>query len=136
MSREPVVSAPEAMEVLNRAGEVLTGSLALEETLSAVVGLIVPRLADWAAVLMTGEDGVEREISSRHPDPEVEEAIMAIRRRRRDTGGSESLQVQHSGEPILVSDVLTVASRAPWTASRRGPTCSCRCARAAACSAR
>jgi PAS domain S-box-containing protein len=108
MSREPVVSAPEAMEVLNRAGEVLTGSLALEETLSAVVGLIVPRLADWAAVLMTGEDGVEREISSRHPDPEVEEAIMAIRRRRRDTGGSESLQVQHSGEPILVSDVLTV----------------------------
>jgi PAS domain S-box-containing protein len=111
MSRRPVVSAREAMAVLNRAGEVLTGSLALEETLQAVVGLIVPRIADWAAILMAGDDGGEREFSSVHPDPEVEQAIMAIRRRRRDTGGSESLQVQQSGEPILVSDVTTVPDR-------------------------
>src|SRR3954447_14306179 len=103
MGSQPVVSAREAMEVLNRAGEVLTGSLALEETLSAVVGLIVPRLADWAAVLMTGEDGVEREISSRHPDPEVEEAIMAIRRRRRDAGGAGRLQAHPTGESVLLS---------------------------------
>jgi PAS domain S-box-containing protein len=109
MGSKPVVSAREAMEVLNRAGEVLTGSLALEETLSAVVGLIVPRLADWAAILMLGEDGGEREFSSRHPDPEVEAAIMAIRRRRRDTGGSESLEVLRTGKPILATDASAPA---------------------------
>ncbi|HEY7074557.1 MAG TPA: SpoIIE family protein phosphatase [Solirubrobacteraceae bacterium] len=114
MSRPPVVSATEGMEVLNRAGEVLTGSLALEETLSTVAGLIVPRLADWAAILMVAEDGSEREFSSRHPDAEVEAAIMAIRRRRRDTGGSESIQVQQTGKPILATD----ASAPPDDVSR------------------
>jgi PAS domain S-box-containing protein len=106
MGSEQVVSPGEALELLNRAGEVLTGSLAVEETLAAVMRLIVPRLADWSAVLVVGEDGEEREITSGHPDPEVEAAIVAVRRRRRrETGGSESLEVLYSGEPILVGDV-------------------------------
>jgi PAS domain S-box-containing protein len=101
-----VVSAREAVEILTRAGEVLTGSLAVEETLATVVRLVVPRLADWAAVLVVGEDGREREITSGHPDPEVEALLVEIRRRRRhETGGSESLEVLRSGRPILAADV-------------------------------
>jgi PAS domain S-box-containing protein len=102
----PVVSAREAVEILNRAGEVLTGSLAVDETLATVVRLVVPRLADWSAVLVVGEDGSEREITSGYPDPEVEALLVEIRRRRRqETGGSESLEVLRSGEPIFVPDV-------------------------------
>jgi PAS domain S-box-containing protein len=106
MGSAPVVSAREALELLNRAGEVLTGSLAVEETLAAVVRLIVPRMADWSAVLIVDQDGIEREITSGHPDAEIEATLVAIRRRRRrETGGSESLAVVRTGEPILATDV-------------------------------
>jgi PAS domain S-box-containing protein len=102
----PVVSPHEALEVLNRAGEVLSGSLVMDETLAGVVGLIVPRLADWAALLVVDDDGSEREITSGHPDPEIEALLVEIRRRRRrETGGSESLEVLRSGRSILVSNV-------------------------------
>jgi PAS domain S-box-containing protein len=102
----PVVSAREALEVLNRAGAMLTGSLAYEETLRRVVGLVVPAVADWCAVLVLREDGTEREITSGHPDPEVEATLLEIRRRRRsETGGSESLAVLRGGQPLLAHDV-------------------------------
>jgi PAS domain S-box-containing protein len=111
MGSQPVVSAREALELLNRAGEVLTGSLAVEETLAAVVRLIAPRMADWSAVLIVDDDGTEREITSGHPDAEIEAALVSVRRRRRrETGGSESLAVLHSGEPILASDVTAALS--------------------------
>src|SRR4051794_14203163 len=38
----PAVSARQAVEILNKAGAVLTGSLAYEETLRLVVELVVP----------------------------------------------------------------------------------------------
>jgi GAF domain-containing protein len=105
--RPPAISAREALEVLTRAGAVLTGSLAFEETLRNGVQLAVPAIADWAAVLVMRDDGSEREITSHHPDPEVEGMLLNIRRRRRQRpgGGSESLQVLHSGEPVLATDV-------------------------------
>jgi len=92
--------------VLTRAGATLTGSLALEETLRIGVQLVVPAIADWAAVLILDEDGSEREITSRHSDPEIEAVLLDIRRRRRgEAGGSESLEVLKSGEPLLAHDV-------------------------------
>jgi PAS domain S-box-containing protein len=102
----PAVSARQALETLNRAGGVLTGSLALEETLRRVAALVVPDIADWCAVLVLQDDGTEYEITSEHPDAEVERTLREIRRRRRRrTGGSESLAVQASGEPILATDI-------------------------------
>src|SRR3954464_5730403 len=103
----PVVSAPAALEFLTRAGMVLAGSLDYEQTLGHVIDLVVPEIADWCGVYIEdGGDGREREITSRHADPELEEMIVEIRRRRRDgEGGSESLQVLRTGESILASDV-------------------------------
>jgi PAS domain S-box-containing protein len=102
----PVVSARQAVEILNRAGGVLTGSLAYEETLRRVVELVVPDVADWCAVLVIGEDGSERDITSGHPDPEVEAMLLEIRRRRRRAqGASESLEVLGTRRSILASDV-------------------------------
>jgi PAS domain S-box-containing protein len=106
----PGIPTHVALDLLNRAGTVLTGSMALDETLGHVVRLAVPAIADWCAVLLVGEDGSEQEITSGHPDPEVEATLLAIRRRRRRvTGGSESLEVLRSGQSILASDVTGVS---------------------------
>ena len=100
------VTPREAFEFLSRAGMVLAGSLDLEETLARVVDLVVPEVADWCGILLVAEDGAEREITSRHPDAELEDLIVAMRRRRRtNPETSESLRVIASGESILAADV-------------------------------
>ena len=105
----PAVSAHQALETLNRAGAVLTGSLAYEQTLRHVAELVVPEVADWCAVLVVGADGSEREITSGHADPAVERTLVEIRRRRRQrTGASESLEVLDSGRSILANDVTGI----------------------------
>jgi PAS domain S-box-containing protein len=102
----PVVSAREALEFLTRAGFVLADSLDYEQTLARVVDLVVPQIADWCGVYIADGDGDEREITSRHADPELERMLVDIRRRRREArDGSETLQVLTSGRSILVTDV-------------------------------
>jgi PAS domain S-box-containing protein len=101
----PVVSPLKALEFLNRAGTVLAGSLDFDQTLREVTQLAVPDIADWCAVYVSDEDGGEREITSRHPDPALEALLVEIRRRRRAEGASESVRVQRTLEPVLVSDV-------------------------------
>src|SRR3954468_3732869 len=101
----PVIPAPEALEFLTRAGMVMAGSLDYEQTLAPVIALVVPEIADWCGVYIA-DDGREREITSRHPDPEIEAMLVAVRRRRRDgSGGSESLRVLRTGESILARDI-------------------------------
>jgi anti-anti-sigma factor len=45
-----------AAAMLAAAGQVLTGPCSVEERLTAVTGLLVPDLADWAAVWLRGDD--------------------------------------------------------------------------------
>src|SRR3954465_5222773 len=96
----PLVSAPAALEFLTRAGMVMAGSLDYEQTLAHVIDLVVPEIADWGGVsIAAAAAGGEREIRSRHADPEIEAMLVEVRRRRRDgSGGSDSLQVLRTGE--------------------------------------
>jgi serine phosphatase RsbU (regulator of sigma subunit)/PAS domain-containing protein len=99
----PLVSAARALELIADAGAVLSSSLDYEQTLRQVARLPVPEVADWCAVYL---DGDETEITSEHPDPEVEELILRIRRRRRQIdGASESRRVAETAQPLLASDV-------------------------------
>ena len=100
---------------------VLGASLDLEETLERVVDLVVPDIADWCGILLAGRDGGEREITSRHPDPDLEAMILDMRRRRRaEAEASESLRVMHTGTSILATDVRDVsAPDATPSSSRR-----------------
>jgi GAF domain-containing protein len=101
-----VIPAPEALAFLERAGALLAGSLDLEETLRRVAQLAVPDLADWCGVLIRGDDGDTRELTSGHPDPEQEALLVEMRRRRRERdGASESVRVIETGRPIVVTDV-------------------------------
>src|SRR3954468_22149902 len=92
---------------------VMAGSLDYEQTLAHVIDLVVPEIADWCGVYIADSgDGEEREITSRHADPELEAMLLEIRRRRRDgVGGSESLQVLETGKSILVTDVRGQTAR-------------------------
>jgi GAF domain-containing protein len=107
----PAVFSPDqALRFLADIGVELTGSLDYDQTLRRVARLAVPALADWCAVYIAGEDGEEREITSGHGDPEVEATLRAIRRRRRETGESESQLVAESTEARLATDVRAGAS--------------------------
>src|SRR5690349_2303586 len=103
----PVMAPRDALEFLTRAGAVLAGSLNYEQTLAHVMELVVPEIADWCGVYIAeAGDGREREITSRHADPELERILLEIRRRRReDDGTSESLKVLQTGRSILMTDV-------------------------------
>jgi serine phosphatase RsbU (regulator of sigma subunit)/PAS domain-containing protein len=109
ITRAPVVSAREALEFLIRAGFVLADSLEYEQTLAHVVDLVVPQIADWCGVYIDADadaDGGAREITSRHADPELEQMLVDIRRRRREQqDGSETLQVLRTGRSILATDI-------------------------------
>ena len=107
---DAVLSASQALRFLADAGEVLSSSLDYGQTLRGVAQLAVPELADWCAVFLTDEGGLEDEITSRHPDPELEATLLGIRRRRRDVdGASESRRVARTAEPILAHDVRRAA---------------------------
>src|SRR3954453_17733883 len=94
----PVIAPGDALWFLTRAGTVLASSLDYDETLQSVVQLAVPGFADWCAVYVQDEDGSELELTSVHPDPHIEAALLDIRRRRRERRGeSESVQVIETG---------------------------------------
>jgi PAS domain S-box-containing protein len=99
----PLVSAARALELIADAGAVLSSSLDYEQTLRQVARLPVPEVADWCAVYLE-DDGAE--ITSVHPDAQLEEFILRIRRRRREIeGASESRRVAETAEAVLVPDV-------------------------------
>ena len=104
-----MIAPRDALEFLTRAGAGLADSLNYEQTLAHVVELVVPEIADWCGVYIAeAGDGHEREITSRHADPELERILVEIRRRRREDhgGGSESLKVLQTGRSILATDVV------------------------------
>ena len=62
--------AEERLRFLAEAGTVLAASLDPETTLTGVARLVVPRLADWCAVHLVGEDGRVLQLGVAHADPE------------------------------------------------------------------
>jgi PAS domain S-box-containing protein len=105
-SAGPVVSAEQALEFVAGASALLARSLDYETTLREVARLAVPDVADWCGVLLVDSDDGERELSSGYSDPALEEALLEIRRRRREAeGASESRRVAETGVPILATDV-------------------------------
>ncbi len=104
--RQPVVSASEALRFLHRAGAMLGGSLDFAQTLRRVVQLTVPDIADWCGVYAVDDDGVAREVTSVHPDPQVEAVLVEIRRRRRaGEGVSETLAVMRTQQSRLETEI-------------------------------
>src|SRR3954447_16278468 len=81
---EDVTEAKEAelrQRFLAQAGEVLSSSLDLEQTLQRVAELSVPELADWCGVDVLDERGVSRQVAVAHVDPRKVEFAHQLRER-------------------------------------------------------
>jgi len=99
--------AEEALRFLAEASEVLSSSLDYRETLTSVARLAVPRLADWCAVDMIGEDGSFERLAVAHQDPEkVALAYELQKRYPPDPDASYGLlNVLRTGEPEMLSEI-------------------------------
>ncbi|HKG25255.1 MAG TPA: PAS domain-containing protein [Thermomicrobiales bacterium] len=73
-------------------------------TLAAVAGLVVPRLADWCAIHLVGDDGEIERIALTHGDPSKEalarELVEGYRFKRDAAAGTA--RVRRTGESELV----------------------------------
>jgi PAS domain S-box-containing protein len=97
--------AIDGLQLLAESGRVLSSSLEAEETLQAVAGLTVPRLAEMAVVDVV-EDGEVRRLAASHAD-ERSAALFdraALFPPRLGDGGPQA-QVMESGRPLLVTRV-------------------------------
>src|SRR3954454_7307351 len=102
----PVVDAEAALHFLAEASSVLGGSLNYEDTVQRVANLLVPRIADWAAIDVVEEDGSTRQLTSRMDDPELEAFLLDLRARyRRGADQSQGTQAAlNENRSILVRD--------------------------------
>ncbi len=106
-NRHPVMDPESALGFLAQASGVLAGSLHYEDTLTEVVSMAVPDVADWCAIDIVEPDGSLRQITSTHPDAEQEELLMELRRRyREEKGGTAGAAYSIlTGEATLAEDV-------------------------------
>src|SRR3954467_12352896 len=102
-----VMDPQSALGFLAQASGLLAASLDYERTLSEVARLAVPDVADWCAIDIVHPDGTTRQVTSVHPNPELEAFLLELRRRyRAEKQGSEgTARVIATGEPELVRDV-------------------------------
>jgi PAS domain S-box-containing protein len=107
-----VMDPQSALGFLAQASGLLAASLDYERTLSEVARLAVPDVADWCAIDVVERDGSTRQVTSVHPDPELESFLLELRRRyRAEKQGSEgTARVIATGEAELVPDVRGVAA--------------------------
>ncbi|HEV7846138.1 MAG TPA: GAF domain-containing protein, partial [Thermoleophilaceae bacterium] len=102
-----VMDPQSALGFLAQASGLLARSLDYERTLSEVARLAVPDVADWCGVDIVQADGTTRQVTSVHPNPELEAFLLELRRRyREEKQGSEgTARVIATGEAELVHDV-------------------------------
>jgi PAS domain S-box-containing protein len=91
---------------LEEASRALSASLADESTLSRVVRLCVPLLADYASIDLVASDGEIRRVETAHVDPGMEPLVRETWSRypyRADESQGVP-QVMRSGEPLFVPE--------------------------------
>ncbi|HKJ91894.1 MAG TPA: PAS domain-containing sensor histidine kinase, partial [Longimicrobiales bacterium] len=97
--------AEDTQRFLADASSVLTASLDYEGTLHSMVGLVVPRFADWCVIYIVREGQVHR-VETAHADPEKAEAARALQRYVLDPARPHPVfPVIETGEADLIEDV-------------------------------
>jgi PAS domain S-box-containing protein len=97
----------ESLRFLAQASDVLASSLDPEAALSAVARLAVPRVADWCAVHIPGEEGTVRLVTVVHPDPAKVALAQQLHQRYPPTPETPRgvCHVLQTGESTFVPDV-------------------------------
>jgi PAS domain S-box-containing protein len=95
--------AQRALEIVAKAGRVLSASLDVDETVQGLLSLVVPELADLCAIDIVHEGEIHRIFVS-HRDPTQAGLVHAVRRRSsQKLAGVE--QVIATGKPQLVKKI-------------------------------
>jgi signal transduction histidine kinase len=106
-AREAAEEAEDRLTFLTEAATILASSLDYESTLGTVARLAVPRIADWCAVDMVGEDGSVERLAVAHVDPaKIQLAIEMNDRYPPDPGAETGLYaVLRSGRPEVLTEI-------------------------------
>jgi PAS domain S-box-containing protein len=107
--------AADALQFLSQAGTLFASSLDYKTTLEALTRMAVPRLADWCAVEMLGEDGLVRQVGVAHVDGAKVKLAQELRQRYPPEPNAPHgvYQALRTGRPELLADIpdsLLVAS--------------------------
>ncbi len=102
-----VMDPQSALGFLAQVSGLLAASLDYEGTLLEVARLAVPDVADWCGIDIVQPDGSTRQVTSVHPNAELEALLLELRRRYREEkrGTEGTARVIATGEPELVTDV-------------------------------
>src|SRR3954449_2604205 len=92
------------LRFLTQAVSLLAASLDLESTLSNVVRLAVPGLADWCAIDLLEPDGSVRTISGEHHDPDRGRLLGRLQERYAERIGTMA-RVLETGRAELHAEV-------------------------------
>ena len=108
-----------ALQVLAEVSDTLTSSMGLEESLDAVIHLMVPRVADWCALdLVDGEQLTT--VARAHTAPDHEDALLRfLADTAAQSGPHGLLEVWRSGRPLLVP--IVEAGRGPLSTGHEMP---------------
>jgi PAS domain S-box-containing protein len=100
-------AARERFAFIAEASELLSSSMEYEETLARLAQLAVPRLADWCAIDMVGEDGEIERLVVAHEDPEKVRWARELQRRYPPQAGDPHgvAYVISTGEPEFFPEI-------------------------------
>ena len=106
-SHEASARALSREEFLGEASRLLSGSFSDDTLVADLVHFCVPRLADYCAIHVVGEQGIVRRAETAHRDPEKGRAMQALAAHYpvRVDGNSEIATVIRTQQPMLVSQV-------------------------------
>ncbi len=95
------------LEFLAEVSGVLARSIDYEETLAAVVRLLVPRVADYASIDLVANDGHLRRVEIAHVDPRRVDLGHEVRRLQRPTISDPqgTGRVIRTGKPMLIGEI-------------------------------
>ncbi|MGE5596771.1 MAG: GAF domain-containing protein [Hyphomicrobiales bacterium] len=99
--------ANEALQLMADAGAQLASSLDLDEVLSNLARLVVPRFADWCTIDVVEPDGRPRRVVVAHKDPRMVRAAQEIQARYSAIGRSQNAIVEQlrSGQPVFLREI-------------------------------
>src|SRR5690606_29166116 len=106
-------------ELLSEASAVLSSSLDVNETVSELVRLLVPRLVDWASVRIAKEDGTPELVALAHAVPERLARGRELEARLPASPSEQSAvnEVLHTGRSIFLprisEEMLVESARSP-----------------------
>jgi PAS domain S-box-containing protein len=82
-ARDEAEAARRRLELLAKAGAVLSGSLDPDETLHAIASIVVPAVADWCRIDLLDETGAMKRRLAHHSDPQRAERALQMAREMR-----------------------------------------------------